>query len=214
MTGIYLVTDPVQCAQYGLVQTISAAVDAGVTTVQVRDKTTPADELLDQLAQIADITKDNATLLVDDRLDVVATARQRGIAVDGIHLGQSDVLVSTARQRLGDEAVIGLSANTVAHLTGQGRQSLDVVDYLGIGAIRPTGTKSRATVIGVDGFAQLGQYTDLPRVAIGGVERDDIAPLRAAGASGIAVVSAICAAQDPGQAAAELVAAWNAASAG
>lgn len=214
MTGIYLVTDPVQCAQYGLVQTISAAVDAGVTTVQVRDKTTPADELLDQLAQIADITKDNATLLVDDRLDVVATARQRGIAVDGIHLGQSDVLVSTARQRLGDDAVIGLSANTVAHLTGQGRQSLDVVDYLGIGAIRPTGTKSGATVIGVDGFAQLGQYTDLPRVAIGGVERDDIAPLRAAGASGIAVVSAICAAPDPGQAAAELVAAWNAASAG
>lgn len=214
MTGIYLVTDPVQCAQYGLVQTISAAVDAGVTTVQVRDKTTPADELLDQLAQIADMTKDSATLLVDDRLDVVATARQRGIAVDGIHLGQSDVSVSTARQRLGDQAVIGLSANTVAHLTGQGRQPLDVVDYLGIGAIRATDTKSGATVIGVDGFAQLGQYTDLPRVAIGGVERDDIAPLRAAGASGIAVVSAICAAPDPGQAAADLVAAWNAASAG
>lgn len=214
ITGIYLVTDPLQCAKYGLVPTIRAAVDAGVTTVQVRDKTTPASQLLGQLEHIAALTKDKVTLLVDDHLEVVVTARQRGIPVDGLHLGQTDVSVSTAREQLGDDAVIGLSANTIAHVTGQGSQPIDVVDYLGVGAIHATGTKSGATVVGVDGFAQLGQHTELPLIAIGGVNRDDIAPLRAAGASGIAVVSAICAAPDPGQAAADLVAAWNAAAVG
>lgn len=209
MNGIYLVTDPVQCAQNGLVPTVRAAVEAGVTTVQLRDKTATADQLLHQVEQIAQLTEGKATLLVDDHLDVAVQARQRGIPLDGIHLGQSDVSVAVARQELGDGAIVGLSANTVAHITGTEGQPVDVVDYLGVGAIRDTGTKSGARVIGIDGFAQLRLHTQLPMVAIGGVRAADIAPLRAAGATAVAAVSAICAADDPGQAAADLVAAWD-----
>jgi thiamine-phosphate pyrophosphorylase len=137
-------------------------------------------------------------VLVDDRVDVVLAARDRGARVDGVHLGQSDLPVEVARRLLGAESVIGLTANTVDHLAAADALQPGTVDYLGVGVIRPTATKpDHPAPLGVDGFAALVARTSIPCVAIGGVRPDDVAGLRAAGAAGVAVVSAISGASDP-----------------
>ena len=177
---------------------VDAAVDGGVTIVQVREKTASARELIERTVRVSETVAGRAAVLVDDRVDVVLAARDRGARVDGVHLGQSDLPVEVARRLLGAESVIGLTANTVEHLTVAAALRAGTVDYLGVGVIRPTATKpDHPKPLGVDGFAALAARTDIPCVAIGGVRPDDAADLRAAGAAGVAVVSAICGASDP-----------------
>ncbi|RDH96933.1 thiamine-phosphate pyrophosphorylase [Curtobacterium sp. AG1037] len=215
--GVYLVTDPVLCDRHGLgvLAVVRAAVHGGVRIVQVRDKTASARDLLALTAAVADAVGDRATVVVDDRLDVALAARHAGHAVAGVHLGQSDVPVTAARALLGADAHVGLTANTPEHLAAVDRLLRGTVDLLGVGVVHPTTTKpDHPPALGHDGFARIAAATDLPCVAIGGVGPDDVAPLRAAGAAGVAVVSGICAAPDPAAAAAALVAAWDAAGTG
>src|SRR5690625_1279750 len=115
--GIYLVTDPVLCGARGVVETVRLAVEGGVRTVQLRDKHTSFDQQLNQLEQLAEVIDGRAKLVINDRLDVAGEAQRRGIAIDGVHLGQCDESVLTASAALGGGAVIGLSANTEVHLT-------------------------------------------------------------------------------------------------
>ncbi len=125
-----------------------------------------------------------------------------GARVDGIHLGQSDVPPQTARALLGADALVGWTANTPAHLADAAEMPAGTLDYLGVGVIRPTATKpDHPEPLGIGGFARIAAATALPCVAIGGVTPADVPALRAAGAAGVAVVSAICAAADPGAAA-------------
>ncbi len=215
--GVYLVTDPVLCDRHGLgvLAVVRAAVHGRVRIVQVRDKTASARDLLALTAAVADAVGDRATVVVDDRLDVALAARHAGHAVAGVHLGQSDVPVTAARALLGVDAHVGLTANTPEHLAAVERLPRGTVDLLGVGVVHPTTTKpDHPPALGHDGFARIAAATDLPCVAIGGVGLDDVAPLRAAGAAGVAVVSGICAAADPGASAAALVATWDAAGPG
>ncbi|MDK8172563.1 thiamine phosphate synthase [Curtobacterium sp. C1] len=215
--GVYLVTDPVLCDRHGLgvLAVVRAAVHGGVRIVQVRDKTASARDLLALTAAVADAVGDRATVVVDDRLDVALAARHAGHAVAGVHLGQSDVPVTAARALLGADAHVGLTANTPEHLAAVERLPRGSVDLLGVGVVHPTTTKpDHPPALGHDGFARIAAASDLPCVAIGGVGLDDVAPLRAAGAAGVAVVSGICAAADPGASAAALVATWDAAGPG
>lgn len=215
--GVYLVTDPVLCDRHGLgvLAVVRAAVRGGVRIVQVRDETASARDLLALTAAVADAVGDRATVVVDDRLDVALAARHAGHAVAGVHLGQSDVPVTAARALLGADAHVGLTANTPEHLAAVDRLPQGTVDLLGVGVVHPTPTKpDHPPALGHDGFARIAAATDLPCVAIGGVGPDDVAPLRAAGAAGVAVVSGICTAPDPGAAAAALVAAWGVAGTG
>lgn len=210
--GVYLVTDSTLCDRHGVgvVGVVRAAVDAGVRIVQVRDKRSSARDLLALTVAVADAVGDVARVVVDDRLDVALAARHAGHRVAGVHLGQSDVPVSAARALLGADGHVGLTANTVAHLDALARVPRGTVDLLGVGVVHPTSTKpDHPPALGHDGFARLAAATDLPCVAIGGIGLDDVAPLRAAGAAGVAVVSGICAAPDPGAAAAALVSAWT-----
>lgn len=210
--GVYLVTDRVQCGDRGVVETVRQAVDAGVTTVQLRDKDATDAEILACLRELAPVTAGRAVLVVDDRLDAVVAARRERLAVDGVHLGQSDTSVAVARAALGPDAVVGLTADRPEHLEALAKLPAGTVDYLGVGAIHPTATKADAPeALGVAGFADFVAAAPLPCVAIGGVKIADVAPLRAAGACGVAVVSAICAADDARAAAAELVAEWESA---
>jgi len=210
--GVYLVTDGMLCDRHGVgvLGVVRRAVDAGVRIVQVRDKDASARDLLALSAAVADAVGERATVVVDDRLDVALAARHAGHRVAGVHLGQSDVPVEVARALLGPDAHVGLTANTPEHLAAVARLPRGTVDLLGVGVVHPTSTKpDHPPALGHDGFAALAAATALPCVAIGGVTLDDVPALRARGAAGVAVVSGICAAVDPGAAAAAYLDAWS-----
>ncbi|QHC59266.1 thiamine phosphate synthase [Rathayibacter sp. VKM Ac-2760] len=208
--SLHLVTDTRLCGPRGVAAVVAAAVAGGVRVVQVRDHEAAAAELVALTCAVAAVLDERTTLLVDDRVDVVLAARLAGARVDGVHVGQSDLPVLAARSILGPGAVVGLTANTPAHLAAAHALPAGTVDYLGVGVIRATATKPDHPVpLGIDGFAALAAATPLPCVAIGGVTADDAAALRRAGAAGLAIVSAICAADDPGAAARRFRAEWD-----
>lgn len=210
-SGVYLVTDTAQCGTRGVVETVRAAVAGGVRTVQVREKHASAADFHALVLAVAEAAGDQSLVLVDDRVDVYLAARAAGARVHGVHVGQSDLPVAAVRAIVGSDAVVGLTGNTPAHLAALSALPEGTVDYLGAGVIRPTGTKpDHPAPLGIAGFRSFAAASPLPSVAIGGIGLADIPDLRAAGASGAAVVSAICLAADPRRSAEELVAAWNA----
>lgn len=208
--GVYVITDRELCGARGVIETVRRAVAGGVRVVQLRDKHAEFDEQLRQVDALAEAIDGRALLVVNDRLDVAIAARDRGIPVDGVHLGQDDAQAIAAREALGPGALVGLTANTRQHLAAVERLPAGTVDYLGVGVIRATATKpDHPPALGVEGFARLAASTATPCVAIGGVGLADVAPLKRAGAAGIAVVSAVCAAQDPEAAARALALEWE-----
>ncbi|MBP3979102.1 bifunctional hydroxymethylpyrimidine kinase/phosphomethylpyrimidine kinase [Microbacterium sp. BLY] len=207
--SLYLVTDRTLCGARGVVETVREAVAGGVRIVQLRDKQATDEETVEQLLALSEAIGGRALLVVNDRLEAAVEARRRGARVDGVHLGQADASVLRARDLLGPEALIGLTANTPAHLDAVAALPPGTVDYLGVGVIRPTSTKpDHPAPLGVDGFAAFVADSPLPCVAIGGVGVDDVETLRDAGAAGVAVVSALCAADDPRTAAAAFRRRW------
>lgn len=207
--SLHLVTDH-RLETERLVEVVEAAVDGGVRIVQLRAKTASAREQIEQARRLDLAIAGRALLLIDDRVDVALAARDAGVRVDGVHLGQSDVPPLTARRLLGAESIVGWTANRPEHLATADAMPAGTIDYLGVGVIRPTLTKAdHPTPLGHDGFARLASATTLPCVAIGGIGVDDVAPLRAVGAAGVAVVTAVSGASDPRGAAAALRAAWD-----
>ncbi len=195
--SLYLVTDPEMTARRGLVETVAAAVAGGVTIVQLRDKTGPARALAEAgRALLVHLRPLGIPLLVNDRVDVA-----HAIGAAGVHVGQEDLTPAAARAILGPDAIVGLSVTSAAELP-----TIDnAVDYIGLGPLFPTGTKADAApALGEVEFAALRRRIALPVVAIGGITIENTARTFAAGADGIAVVSAICAAEDPEAAARRL----------
>lgn len=212
--SIYLVTDYALATRAGhpLADVVTQAAAAGVRTVQIREKDAAAGKFLDTVLRVADALNardlgDATSLVINDRVDVFLAARARGARVAGVHVGQSDLPAEVVRELIGADAVLGVSAATEAEL-----DVVDptVIDYVGIGALHDTTTKRDAPpALGMDGFARLVKAFPVPSVAIGGISVRDIPALRASGAAGAAVVSAICSAADPGAAARELRVAWE-----
>lgn len=199
--SVYLVTDPGLCAGRGVEATVLAAVRGGVTAVQLRDKQASDAELVALARALRGaLAGTGVPLLVNDRVEVA-----RAAGADGVHVGQSDTAAAQARAALGPEAIVGLSVETVEHA-----RALDpaVVDYVGAGPVFATPTKlDHAAPLGFDGLAALCAASPVPAVAIGGVKAEHAGRVLAAGARGLAVVSAICAAPDPEAAARSLAAA-------
>ena len=208
--GVYLVADTAMCGELGVVETVRAAVAGGVRLVQVRDKTGIDSQVYDLVMRTADAVGDRAMLLVNDRVDVFLAARSAGASVHGVHIGQGDMSPLEVRRLLGEEPVIGLTANTASQIADAHRLPESTVDYFGIGVIRPTATKpDHPQPLGVEGFRALAGLTSLPCVAIGGIRLADMPMLRRAGAAGAAVVSAICGAPNPQATTEALIEAWN-----
>ncbi|MGO2052722.1 thiamine phosphate synthase [Glutamicibacter sp. 287] len=206
--GIYLVANTESCQPRSTLEVIEGAVAAGVQWVQLRAKNETAREFFELTCAAAELTAGKAELLVNDRIDVFLAARAAGAAVTGIHIGQKDIAVRYAREIIG-EGIIGLSASTDEQLTGANADA-KYLDYLGVGAIRATPTKKdHPTPLGIDGFLRAKRLTELPAVAIGSLTAADAAALRDGGAAGMAVVRAICAAEDPQAASAELLDRWE-----
>ncbi len=189
--SLYLVTDAALCDPLGIEQTVAAAVQGGATMVQLRDKHASDEQMIAQAKRLkAMLAGSGVPLIINDRLNVALASQ-----ADGLHVGQSDTAVQEARHALGQDAIIGLSINTLAHLQSA---PVTLLDYVGLGPVFATGSKQdHAQPIGFDGLAQLAQACPLPSVAIGGLKAEHLAQVKAAGADGIAVISAICGQPDP-----------------
>ncbi|MDO5728492.1 MAG: thiamine phosphate synthase [Actinomycetaceae bacterium] len=201
---------------------VSAAAEAGVSTIQLRWKNVDAGYLFDlvrEAARALSTGSNGATsgahplpqLIVNDRIDVFVAAREAGIHVDGVHVGQTDLPARSTRVLVGDSAQIGWSASTPSELD-DARALGTVIDCLGVAVVRSTATKTDAPdALGVSGIDEIARSISLPVIAIGGIIRDDIPAIAASQIHSAAVVSAIVAAEDPGEAAADLVTLWNSA---
>jgi thiamine-phosphate pyrophosphorylase len=196
--GVYLVTEEALSDGRTSEDVAAAALAAGIRVVQVREKQGTARRGLEIAAALRSATREHGALfLVNDRLDLALA-----VDADGVHLGQDDMPVATARAILGPDALIGLSITDPAQL-----EALDVrdADYLGVGAVFPTGSKADARYTGLELLAAARAAVDVPIVAIGGITLASAAAAVLAGADVVAVISAIAAAPDPGLAARQLL---------
>jgi thiamine-phosphate pyrophosphorylase len=203
---LVLVTDRAAAAARGrdvvdVVAEALAALPRGAALVQVRAKDLPARELLALARRVVDVAREQrCPVLVNDRLDVALA-----VGAHGVHLGQDDVHVEDARRLAGPGLLIGLSVSSPGEMSAATALPDGTVDYLGIGPVFATPTKTDAKeALGVDGLADLVRRTSLPCVAIGGINAGNADAVRGAGVDGLAVVSAICTASDPAEAAAAL----------
>lgn len=195
---LMLVTERALCGARGLSEVVAAAVRGGVGSVQLRDKTLDARELVALARALkAQLAPLGVPLIVNDRLDVALAA-----GADGVHLGQRDLPAAEAR-RLWPQGLIGLSIENTGQLRAAESQA---IDYYGASPVFATPTKTdTAPALGLPGLAALRALTTRPLVAIGGITAANAAAVRAAGADGLAVVSALCAAADPEAAAQALL---------
>ena len=195
---LYFVTDRRQTAGRPLSDVVQAALDGGVRAVQLREKDLEGGELYRLAGRLRALTdRYAARLLINDRLDVALAA-----GADGVHLGQTSLPVSTARQLLGPDKLIGVSTHSPDEITvAQG------ADFVVFGPVYFT--PSQADYGQPQGVARLRQavrHSPAPVFAIGGIQADRIAAVRSAGAHGVALISALSAAAEPSRAARELLA--------
>ncbi|MBN1462549.1 MAG: thiamine phosphate synthase [Paludibacteraceae bacterium] len=196
--SLYLVTDRSLSLGRKLEWMVEEAVKGGVTVVQLREKDCTTREFIELACALKQkLCSYNVPLLINDRVDVALAAD-----ADGVHIGQSDMPYAMARKLLGSEKIIGLSVENLEQVYEANK--LDV-DYIGISPVFSTNTKTdTATPFGIEGIKQVMAVSKHPAVAIGGINSENATAIMQAGANGIAVVSAICSANDPYQAALQL----------
>jgi len=196
--GLYLVTDRDLCGGRPLEEVVLAAVRGGAACVQLREKNLPTRSFVEEARSIkALLAPFKVPLIINDRIDVA-----QAVEAEGVHIGQEDMPYPLARRILGSRVIIGLSVETWDDV--ELAEQWDV-DYLGVSPVfeTPTKTDTRGSW-GLEGIARIRAYSRHPLIAIGGLNAKNAGAAMQAGADGIAVVSAICAAPDPFLAAQEL----------
>ncbi|CAZ89361.1 Thiamine-phosphate synthase [Thiomonas arsenitoxydans] len=191
---LHLVTDAALCGPRGVEAVVAAAVRGGATCVQLREKQLDTRPFVERARALkALLAPLEVPLIINDRLDVALAA-----GADGVHVGQSDLPPEDVR-RLMPHALIGLSVENPEQV----RAAADMpVDYLGVSPVFSTPSKQdTAPALGLEGLRAMRAFTDLPLIAIGGIDLNNAAQVLAAGADGLAVVRALCAAPDPAAAA-------------
>lgn len=185
--SLYLVTDRSYIGGRPLVECVEEAIAGGVSLVQIREKTASSREFYELALQIKEVThKYKVPLIINDRLDIALA-----IDADGLHLGQDDLPLDVARHLFGPHKVIGISAGTVEEAVMAERQG---ADYLGVGAMYATGTKTDANLVTWEELKAIKEAVKIPVVAIGGIKHDNAARMMQAGIDGVSVVSALLAA--------------------
>lgn len=199
-----VITDRRLAEPRGWLAVVQAALEAGATAVQLRDKAATSGELFEMARELEPLARRHGALfLVNDRFDVALA-----VDADGVHLGDDDLPVAAARRVVPRDFVIGRSADTEADALAAEAAG---ADYLGVGSVFGTRTKAEVVgeVIGTDQLARVARAVTIPVVGIGGVTPANAAQVATAGAAGIAVVSAVMAAADPASATRELLARWS-----
>ena len=188
---LYLVTDQPSLKGRRLIDVVQSAVQGGVTCVQLREKQLCSRDFYAQAVALMDLLAPlNIPLIINDRLDIALAC-----GAHGVHLGQSDLPVAAARALLPPQVFIGWSVETIEDVAHSATLPLD---YLGVSPVFATPTKTdTAMPWGLEGLQRIRAATDLPLVAIGGIHLGNAAEVMRAGAHSLAVVSAICSADDP-----------------
>ena len=195
--SLYLVTDRMRMSTRTLGEAVEQAVIGGCTLVQLREKEIPALDFYMLALEIKKITdRYGIPLIINDRIDI-AMATGAG----GVHIGQRDIPADIARKVIGRDMLLGVSVGSVA-------EAIDAVkagaDYLGVGAMFPTGTKPDAGFVSMEELGRIRKAVDIPIVVIGGISRENAMLFRPMGVDGLAVVSAVIAQPDIKASAADL----------
>ena len=187
---LYAIVDPQRAGAHALPDLARAVANGGATLVQLRDKLSDTRDLIDEARAIKNaLIPSGVPLLINDRVDVALAS-----SADGVHVGQDDMGIEDARRLLGPKAIIGLSIKTIAQAEAA---PTDLLDYVGIGGVFATSSKKNPDPpIGIYGLARIAgvfrrRAPKLPLVAIAGIEAGNAADVIAAGADGIAVISAL-----------------------
>lgn len=200
---LYLVTDDGIKDTAAFCKKVELAIEGGATLVQLREKTATSREFYELALRVKELThRAEIPLIINDRLDIALA-----VDADGLHIGQEDLPVTVARRLLGPDKILGVTAATVADALAAQEQG---ADYLGSGAVYPTGTKTGKAVLPMEILRQIKQAVHIPVVAIGGITALNIGFVRQAGVDGAAVVSAIMNSSDPATAARDLSLLWAA----
>ncbi|MBX3645036.1 MAG: thiamine phosphate synthase [Rubrivivax sp.] len=202
LAGLHLVTDSTLCGERGLLAVVEAAVRGGVRVVQLREKTLATRPFVERARALKALLQPlGVPLIVNDRLDVALAC-----GADGVHVGQEDLSPKDMRRWM-PQGLIGLSIERLDQLDAAERLP---VDYYGASPVFATATKADAApALGLEGLRALRARTTRPLVAIGGIGAHNAGAVMAAGADAVAVVSALCAAPDPEDAARRLRAAME-----
>lgn len=182
--SVYLVTDRDLLKGRKLTEVIEEAILGGTSIVQLREKCASSLEFYEIAKEVKKITdKYNVPLIINDRIDIALA-----IDASGVHLGQSDIPCSIARKILPKGKIIGVSA----HNLKEAEKALkDGADYLGCGAVFNTSTKKDVTTLSYEGLKEITDNINIPIVAIGGINENNIITLKGSGINGVAVVSSI-----------------------
>ena len=196
-TTMYFITDSTPYTEEEFLRRVEEACKGGITLIQLREKDRTTREYITLAEKTHKITmKYGIPLIIDDRVDVALA-----INAEGVHVGQSDMPVKTARKLMGEVKIVGATAKTVPQATEAYEQG---ADYLGVGAIYPTTTKVKTVLTSVDTLKDIVKAVPIKVNAIGGLNKDNINVLENSGIDGICAVSAIMKADDPMRAAIEL----------
>lgn len=181
---LYLVTDRRYHPDTPLEIQVEAAIKGGVTCVQIREKNLSEEDLINLSKRVHKITTAHQIPLIINDFPLVAKA----VGAEGVHIGQEDGAIQYARTVLGPDAIIGVTAKTVEQAVSAAKSG---ADYLGVGALFPSPTKNIAEMISHDTYTAIRQSVDIPIVAIGGIQKDNLEDIKNLDFDGIAVVSAV-----------------------
>ena len=194
---LYLVTDRQLMSCDSLTEAVEQSILGGCTMIQLREKEVPSLEFYNQAVAVKQVTERyHIPLIINDRIDIAMA-----VQATGVHIGQHDLPAAAVRKVIGDNMRLGVSASSIAEAI-QAQQ--DGADYLGVGAMFPTGTKTDADSVSMEELQKIRAAVSLPIVVIGGINKENAGRFKPMGIDGLAVVSAIIAQSDIKAAAAEL----------
>lgn len=194
---LYLCTDRHLMSCETIEESVEEGIKGGCSIVQLREKDCSSRDFLELAKRVKSITeKYNVPLIINDRVDIALLSN-----ADGVHLGQSDLPCSEVRKIVGENFIIGVSAATVSEAK---KAQADGADYLGVGAMFPTSTKTNTRPVDKKTLKEIRSAVDIPFVIIGGIKKDNIGNFKDCGMNGAAVISAVVAQKDIEQAAKEM----------
>lgn len=194
---LYVVTDRMWLGENSLAKQVEESIKGGATFVQLREKNISFEEYVAIAKEIKIVTdKYNIPFVINDDVDVAIACE-----ADGVHVGQHDMLAGDVRKKIGDNMILGVSAQTVEQAILAQKMG---ADYIGVGAVFSTSTKLDAEAVSYETLKAICHAVSIPVVAIGGINKQNIMKLKGSGANGIAVVSAIFAQDNIFEAAREL----------
>ena len=194
---LYLVTDRQLMSCDSLTEAVEQAILGGCTMIQLQEKELSSLEFYNQAVAVKQVTdKYHIPLIINDRIDIAMA-----VQATGVHIGQHDLPAAAVRKVIGENMLLGVSASSIVEAI-QAQQ--DGADYLGVGAMFPTGTKTDADSVSMEELQKIRAAVSLPIVVIGGINKGNAGRFKPMGIDGLAVVSAIIAQSDIKAAAAEL----------